>query len=266
MSHLSCSGLACQIDGRTIVSDINLEVPRGTMLALVGRNGSGKSTLIRSLVGLRPAAAGVVRLEGVDLTSLSPRQRATHVAHVGQEDLPPEDLLVGEMVAMGRIPHRSPWSFDERSERPLVLDALEAVGLAHKVDHPCQHLSGGERRRAMLARGIAQGSDLLVLDEPTNHLDVHHQIQLLETVRGLGRTVLAAVHDLQLAAAHFDQIAVLHDGGLHSVGTPSQVLTPETVRDVFDVDARHLIDPVTGREHLVLGAGAAPVAPRKAVS
>jgi len=265
--HLSCRELACEIEGRTIVSGVDLDVPRGSMVALVGRNGSGKSTLIRSLIGLRPTAAGTAHLDGADLSTLSPRQRATRLAYVGQEEGPPEDLLVGEMVAMGRIPHRPPWALDEKAERPLVLDALAAVGLADMVDRPCQHMSGGERRRAMLARGIAQGSDLLVLDEPTNHLDVHHQIQLLETIRGLGRTVLAAVHDLTLAAAHFDEVAVLHEGRLHAVGEPADVLDPVTVKDVFDVDATHLTDPATGRLHLVLGAGTRPAtARRKAVS
>lgn len=267
MSHLSCRDLTCEIGGRTIVSGVDLDVPRGSMLAIVGRNGSGKSTLIRSLIGQRPAATGVVHLDGVDIATLTPRQRATRLAHVGQEEGPPEDLLVGEMVAMGRIPHRPPWSLNEKAERPIVMDALAAVGMADMVDRPCQHLSGGERRRAMLARGIAQGSDLLVLDEPTNHLDVHHQIQLLETVRGLGRTVVAAVHDLSLAAAHFDEVAVLHDGGLLAAGEPTEVLDPDTLRRVFDVDATHLTDPATGRVHLVLGAGAVPAtARRKAVS
>lgn len=266
MTHLSTTGLAVEIGGRTIVSGVDLDVPSGSMLALVGRNGSGKSTLIRSLVGLRPPAAGTVHVDGVDLARLSSRRRATRVAYVAQEDGPPEDLLVGEMVAMGRTPHRPPWAVDERSERELVLEALRHVGMAAKVDRPCQHLSGGERRRVMLARGIAQGCDLLVLDEPTNHLDVHHQDQLLQTVRLLGCTVVAAVHDLSLAAAHFDAVAVLHDGAVHAVGRPRDVLTPELVRDVFDVGARHLTDPVTGRVHLVLGAGAPPVpAPREAV-
>lgn len=260
--HLHCRGLTCEIGGRTIVSGVDLDVPRGSMLALVGPNGSGKSTLIRSLVGLRPAAAGIVRIDGVDLSTLSSRQRATRLAHVGQEEGPPEDLLVGEMVAMGRIPHRPPWAVDESAERPLVVEALEMVGMAEHVDRPCQHLSGGERRRVMLARGIAQGSELLVLDEPTNHLDVHHQIQLMETIRGLGRTVLAAVHDLPLAAAHFDRVAVLHDGGVLAVGDPVQVLDRQVLRTVFDVPATHLTDPDTGRIHLVLGAGASRRAER----
>ncbi len=262
--HLQCRGLACEIGGRTIVSGVDLDVPRGAMVALVGPNGSGKSTLIRSLVGLRPSAAGWVHVDGTDLSALTARQRATRLAHVGQEEGPPEDLLVGEMVAMGRIPHRPPWGFDQSAERPIVMEALEMVGMAEHVDRPCQHLSGGERRRVMLARGIAQGSELLVLDEPTNHLDIHHQIQLMETIRGLGRTVLAAVHDLPLAAAHFDRVAVLHEGGVLAVGEPAEVLDTETLRTVFDVQATHLTDPATGRVHLVLGAGAPARAERLA--
>lgn len=262
MSHLACRDLSCRIGGRTILSGVDLDIPRGAMVALVGRNGSGKSTLIRSLTGLRPAAGGSVSLDGVDMGRLSARQRATRMAYVGQEEGPPEDLLVGEMVSMGRTPHRPPWALDTASERPIVMAALDAVGLTAQVDRPCQHLSGGERRRAMLARGIAQGSDLLVLDEPTNHLDVHHQIQLMETIRSLGCTVLAAVHDLTLAAAHFDLVAVLHDGGLHAFGPPAEVLAPELLRAVFDVRATQLTDPETGRVHLVLGPGAARNAER----
>ena len=128
MSHLTCRGLAAAIDGRTIVSGVDLTVPRGSMLAVVGRNGSGKSTLIRALVGLRRPVAGSVHVDGADLTTLPARQRATRVAHVGQEDAPPEDLLVGEMVAMGRIPHRPPWAVDAKGERRLVLDALDGGG------------------------------------------------------------------------------------------------------------------------------------------
>ncbi|WEV77676.1 ABC transporter ATP-binding protein [Janibacter cremeus] len=267
MTHLSCRGLTCAIGDRTILSDVDLDIGRGEMVALVGRNGSGKSTLIRSLTGLRPPVAGSVHVDGSDLTALSPRRRAGHLAHVGQEEGPPEDLLVGEMVALGRIPHRPPWSGGTKGEERIVLDALAAVGLAEQVDRPCQHLSGGERRRAMLARGLAQGTDLLVLDEPTNHLDVHHQIQLLETVRGLGRTVLAAVHDLALAAAHFDRVAVLHEGRLHALGEPAEVLSTDTLREVFAVDAVRLTDPATGRVHLSLGPGALPAATtRKALA
>lgn len=258
--HLQCKSICCQISGNTILSDIDLDVPRGAMVGLVGINGSGKSTLIRVLAGLRAPASGTITLDGQNLGALSSRQRATSIAHVGQEESPPDDLLLGEMVALGRIPHRPPWRLGGADERQITEEALQSVGLADAIDRRCNHLSGGERRRAMLARGLAQGSELLILDEPTNHLDIRHQIQLLETVRSLGQTVIIAMHDLSLAAAYFDQIAVLHEGTILTTGTPSAVLTPPVVEKVFGVSASQLTDPETGREHLVLGAGLKPVA------
>lgn len=256
--HLQSHGVSCEIAGKTILSDIDLTVERGRMVGLVGINGSGKSTLIRVLTGLCSPAAGHVTIDGTDLASMPARKRATMLAHVGQEDSPPDDLLLGEMVAMGRIPHRPPWAVGKQSERGIVRDALDKVGLVHAVNRRCNQLSGGERRRAMLARGIAQGSELLILDEPTNHLDIHHQTQLLETVRGLGQTVIAAMHDLPLASTYFDDIAVLHEGGLLTFDTAANALAPATVEKVFSVDAAYLEHPTTGREHLVLGPGSTP--------
>lgn len=253
--HLQARGVACQIAGRAIVSGIDLDVPRGSMLGLVGVNGSGKSTLIRALAGLREPAAGTVAVDGVDMASMSARQRATKLAYVGQEESPPEDLLLDEMVAMGRIPHRPPWALGGASEHELSLNALAAVGLKHAAKRRCDQLSGGERRRAMLARALAQGCDLLILDEPTNHLDIHHQLHLLETVRGLGQTVIAAMHDLALATAFFDRIAVLHEGSILNAADARHALTPAVVEKVFSVPATQLTDPATGREHLVLGPG-----------
>lgn len=261
---LECHGLTCAIGGRTILSDVGLRVDEGRMMAIVGRNGSGKSTLIHSLIGLSAPVRGTSSVNGQSIRDLSARQRARYIAYVGQEETPPEDLLVGEMVAMGRIPHRPPWALDTAAERDLVLEALSTVGMVEKADRRCNQLSGGERRRVMLARGLAQGSPLLVLDEPTNHLDVHHQLQLLTTVRGLGRTVFAAMHDLSLAAAFFDDIAVLHDGGLLTVGPPSAALHPRIVEKVFDVPAARIADPTNGRHHLVLGPGAPSEPPQQA--
>ncbi len=260
MTHLCCHGVRCEIGGRTIVSDVDLEVPRGEMVALVGINGSGKSTLIRALCGLRASAAGRITVDDQDVHTLPARRRARLIAYVGQEETPPEDLLVGEMVALGRVPHRPPWALG-RVERAITLDALAAVDLAHAVDRRCDQLSGGERRRATLARALAQGAELVILDEPTNHLDISHQTRLLETLRGLGRTVVAAMHDLPLAAAYFDRIAVLHQGGLRTVDTAVIALAPATVEEVFAVAAAHLPDTRTSREHLVLGPGFTPSRP-----
>lgn len=252
--HIQTRNVRCDIAGSMILNGVELDIDRGSMVALVGVNGSGKSTLLRSLAGLREPAAGTVFVDDRNLYALPPRARARAIAYVGQEETPPQDLLLGEMVAMGRIPHRRPWSLGEDSDREITLRALATVELDHAVDRRCDRLSGGERRRAMLARGLAQESELLILDEPTNHLDIRHQFHLLDTLRALGHTVIAAMHDLALAAAYFDHVIVLHEGTVATVGTASEALSPETVQRVFSVPAQQLTDPTTGRQHLVLGA------------
>lgn len=254
---LQLQDIRCRIGERDILSQVDMDVPTGCMVALVGVNGSGKSTLIRTIAGLRTPAEGSVKVNGQDLFRLRPRTRARMISYVGQEEAPLEDLLVHEMVAMGRIPHRPPWSVGEASERSLVLEALGKVELAHMADRRCDQLSGGERRRVMLARGIAQETDLLTLDEPTNHLDVRHQIQLLTTVRSLKRTVIAAMHDLSLAASFFDVIAVLHEGMLLTLEEPAKALSPDVVEQVFSVPSTRLVDSITGRQLLLLGSRSA---------
>lgn len=133
-------------------------------------------------------------------------------------------------------------------ENAIIRDALALVGLDHLIDRRCDHLSGGERRRAVIARGLAQGADLILLDEPTNHLDVRHQLQLLETLRASGRTVVATIHDLSMAASHFDRVVVLADGGVLATGPAEEALSPSNVATAFHVIAHHVTTPEGSRE------------------
>ncbi|MGH3517356.1 MAG: ABC transporter ATP-binding protein [Haloechinothrix sp.] len=249
--HLAVRGLACAAGRRTVLREVDFEVRRGEMLAVVGANGTGKSTLLHTLAGVRPALAGEVVIDGRPLARLSVRDRARTMTMVGQEESPPRDLLVGEMVALGRTPHRPPWAGGDAAERSAVLTALEQVGLAYAVDHPIEQLSGGERRRALLARGLAQQAPLLMLDEPTNHLDIRHQLALLRLVRALGKTVIVAMHDLNLAASFCDRIAVLHAGRILAIGSPERVLTPTLVHDAFGIIATPVSHPHDGSTHLL---------------
>jgi iron complex transport system ATP-binding protein len=248
---LRADGLACTIGRRTILSGIQLDVRRGEVLGLVGANGTGKSTLLRVLAGVRPAAAGKVLLDGKPLSSLRPQERAKRVALVAQEEAAPCDLLVGELVALGRVPHGRAWAGPDGVSRTAVREALQLVDLEYAVQQPMDRLSGGERRRAVLARGLAQQAPLLLLDEPTNHLDIRHQLALMRLIRRLSRTVIVAMHDLDLTATFCDRIAVLHDGGLLTCGTPDEVLTPQVLHDAFGVLATPVTHPLTGRKHLL---------------
>ena len=252
MTALKADNLTCSIGRRVIVSGIDLDVQPGTMTALVGVNGVGKSTLMRVLAGIRPATAGRVEVNGRDLSRLRPRERARLMAFVAQEEAAPEDLSLSEMVALGRLPHLMPWQVGGSNEKRIVAECLEMVGLAHLADRRCGHLSGGERRRAMLAKGLAQDTDLLLLDEPTNHLDVHHQLHLLQTMRATGRTIVASIHDLDLAMGWFDRIVMLADGGIHASGTPEEVMTAANLESAFKVRARQVPAISDGVQHLVV--------------
>jgi iron complex transport system ATP-binding protein len=258
--HLQAIGLGCAIGRREILRDIDLTVARGETVGVVGPNGSGKSTLLRTLAGILPPTTGQLRLLGSPLHGRSARQRAREVAMVGQEDAIADDLLVGELVALGRTPHRAPWSGGGAGERREVARALAAVEMGHAIDRPVQQLSGGERRRALLARGLAQDAPLLILDEPTNHLDVRHQLELLELVRTLRRTVVVAMHDLALAATACDRIVVLHGGTVLSSGPAARALTPEIVSLVFGVRATPVRHPRSGVVHLLFDAMPNPTA------
>jgi iron complex transport system ATP-binding protein len=251
IAHLQATGLTCTIGRRQILTGVDLAVKHGETIAVVGPNGSGKSTLLRVLAGTRPPAAGRLTLGGVDLGEMAARRRARAIALVGQEDELPADLLVGEFVALGRTPHRMPWAGGDAAELDIVLGALARVELADAIARPVDQLSGGERRRVVLARALAQDANLLILDEPTNHLDIRQQLALLDLVRGLGRTVVMALHDLNLAAASCDRIAVLHDGRVLPAADPATALAPGIVRRVFGVDTTAVTHPVTGRLHLL---------------
>ena len=260
---LAATGLDAGVDGHLVVSGVTLAVEPGSLVAVVGENGSGKSTLLRALAGLTRPLAGTVSVSGTDLRALPGRARARLLAWVGQEDAPAEELLVWQAVALGLVPYQRPWAGSGAGEREAVAAALAQVGLADLADRRCDHLSGGERRRVMLARGLVQRTGLVVLDEPTNHLDVAHQQELVAVLRASGRTVLASLHDLDLARNGFDQAVVLHDGRALATGPAADVLVPDVVRTAFGVPATLLPDPTTGRQHLVLSAPLPRPADRK---
>src|SRR6202158_46091 len=241
MSALELLALEARSSGRAsqepVLRGIDLRLDPGEMLALIGPNGAGKSTLLRVAGGLLRPRAGRALLNGVDLATLRPREVARHIAVVPQEGPSPCGLLVREMVALGRTPYvrllLGPTSHDRRA----VDWARAAAGVKELAGRFVDELSGGERQRVILARALAQEPRLLLLDEPTANLDLHHQVAMLELVRGLTRTrglaVLAAVHDLQLAALYCDRVALMHAGRIVSQGAPEPVLTEPLLLEAF---------------------------------
>jgi iron complex transport system ATP-binding protein len=248
---LQLIGLSVDLAGRRIVSDVDLLVPDGSFVGLLGPNGSGKSTILKAIYRVNRPAAGRLLLDGSDLLSMRARDAALRVAVVAQESTLAFDFTCLEMVMIGRTPHKGAFERDSEDDKMIVEQAIDRVGCAHLSQRGFNTLSGGEKQRVLIARALAQGADHLILDEPTNHLDIRYQIEVMEIVAGLGVTVLAALHDLSLAAMYCDTVNLLTEGRVVACGPPKTVLTAEMVRHAYGADVVVIEHPDDGTPHLI---------------
>ena len=233
--------------GRLVVDGVSLHPEPGETIGLLGPNGSGKSSLIRLLSGAVKPTSGVVTLDDASLAGISRRDAARAIAHVPQHADTAVDITVRDIVALGRIPHRGLFGGDPRADAAAVAEALARTGLTGKAGELWHRLSGGERQRVHIARALAQQPRELLLDEPTNHLDIRYQLDLMQLITELPVTSVVALHDLNLAAMYCDALLVLKDGKAVAAGAPAEVLTPELIALVYEVDADVTLDEATGR-------------------
>ena len=238
------------IDGKPILRDVSLSVEPGSITGLIGPNGSGKSTLLRCIYRALKPNSGSITLDGEDLTRMDSLEAARRVAVVLQEYPSDFQFTVGEIVSMGRNPHKGMFDRDTPADRGLIREALARVGLAGFSHRNFNTLSGGEKQRVIIARALAQQASFLVLDEPTNHLDIRYQLETMELVRDLGLTTLAALHDLNIASDYCDLLHVIDKGQIVASGSPSEVLQPEIISKVFGVGALVDKDTLTGRPRI----------------
>ncbi|TVQ06159.1 MAG: ABC transporter ATP-binding protein [Roseinatronobacter sp.] len=223
--------------GSGILAPVTLTLAPGRVLGVLGANGAGKSTLLRLIYRFHKPQSGRVLLDGQDIHAMPARAVAQRVAAVLQEQPTDFALTVAEIVALGRAPHRRALSGPSAQDAHIVDHALERLSLHAFAARPFGTLSGGERQRVMVARALAQEPGLIVLDEPTNHLDIRHQLEVLRLARGLGATVVASLHDLNLVQGFADDLLVLKDGQPLAFGPVAQVLTPELIARAFGVHA-----------------------------
>ncbi|MGI6685785.1 MAG: ABC transporter ATP-binding protein [Bacillota bacterium] len=242
---LQVENLSFAYDQKPIIEDICLNVKEGEFVGLIGPNGSGKSTVLKNIYRALQPDAGRIKLDGGDLFKLTHKQAATKIGVVGQENVLPFDFNVEEIVAMGRSPHKKLFDGDCPKDKEIVRCALAYLGIEDMSQRNYLNLSGGEKQRVLIARAIAQETDLLILDEPTNHLDIGYQLQILDFVRNLQVTVLTAIHDLNIAAMYCDRLYVLKEGRIYISGTPEEVLTPEIIFEVYGINADVSIHPIT---------------------
>ena len=233
---LKIQNLSASYHGHQVLYDVSLEVRSGEVLALIGPNGAGKSTIIRAASGVIPST-GSIHTNSDDFHSLDPMRRAKYIAVVPQAISLPPAFTVWETVLMGRTPYLGFLGNASSHDEDLVRDALSRVNALGLSDRRVSELSGGEAQRVLLARALCQSTPILLLDEPTAHLDLQYQVSLLELIRELAHkeklAVLIALHDLNLAARYADRVALLVGGRLNSIGTPRDVLTPETISNAY---------------------------------
>ena len=258
MTLLAAEDVRVTLGGRRIVDGTSFVARAGECVGLVGPNGAGKSSLLKAAVGL-VASQGSVRIDGAELSSLSPQARAEKVAYLSQDRDIGWALSVEAVVALGRAPRRPAFAAMSAKDRAAVEGAMTCMGVAAFRSRPATALSGGERARVLIARALAQETALLLADEPTAGLDPAHQIALMETFSGLargGRSVVVCLHELGLAARWCDRVLLMSEGRIVADGPPTACLSAENLAEVYGVEAFVARD-VTGPLVLPVGLTAA---------
>ena len=227
-----------QVDERAILTDIQFDVPSGAMAGIIGPNGAGKTSLLRCLTGFHQPDLGTIQYKNQPLQDWSGKALAQQMALVSQHHDMPLQLTVFELVRMGLIPYKLPFSGDTQEDLSLISECLDHVGLLDSAHQSVATLSGGERQRAMIAKALVQQPQLLLLDEPTNHLDMCYQHDILQLVRALPMTVLASLHDVNLAAHYCDWLILIKQGKTLACGPTEVVFTPTLLSELFDTDCR----------------------------
>lgn len=236
--------------GVPVVNGASLDVPRGTLCALIGSNGCGKSTLIRLFAGVLDAQAGEIRFDGVALRTLGRGEVAKHIGYVPQSTAMAFPFTALEVVLTGRSPYSTGFRFESQADRAKALEALATVGAGHLASRRVTELSGGERQMVAVARALAQEPSCLLLDEPSSALDLKHRAALVRTLGRLrdahGLTALVVTHDLHLIDPAFDHVFALRGGKVIARGSPAEVLCQQSLSEVYD-DAHIRTSRVDGR-------------------
>ena len=238
---LEARGLGYGYPGRAVGRGLDLALDAGEVLCVLGPNGGGKTTLFRTLLGLLPAQAGEVRLQGAPLASLPRAEVARRMGYVPQGSAAQFAFTVREAVLMGRTAHVGLFAAPGPADRAAAEEAIEALGIGSLAERVVTELSGGERQLAMIARALAQGARLLVLDEPTASLDFGNQVRVLREIRrlaGEGYAVVFSTHDPGQAFLAAGRVLLIAHGGAFRQGAPEEVITAQNLREVYGVEVR----------------------------
>ncbi|AEB76377.1 ABC transporter ATP-binding protein [Clostridium botulinum] len=234
---LKAIDLEVYLGNNHILKGVNIEVNNKQFVGIIGPNGSGKSTLLKCIYRNLKPTNGTILVDDKDIKNFSIKETARSFAVMSQFNNYNFDFTVLDMVLMGRAPHKSFIERENTLDYEIVRESLRKVGMQEYSERSFSSLSGGEKQRILLARALAQKTPGLILDEPTNHLDIKYQLQLMSIVKGLNKTVIAVIHDLNIAAMYCDKIYAMKSGKIFIYGTPKEVLTKDIIKELYDVEA-----------------------------
>ena len=254
---LEVKNLTCGYDGKFLLRDLNFHLREKELLGIIGPNGSGKTTLFRAITRIISRRQGGIFFEGKDIKSLNFLELAKRIAVVSQTPVTEFNISVQDYVLLGRIPHRRPYQFFETShDEEVVYKSLVLTDSLRFRERFLGELSDGERQLVFISRALAQEPKLLLLDEPTSHLDICHQVKILDLIKRLnkekGLTVIIILHDLNLASEYCDRLMLLHNGCIHKIGSPSEVLTYQIIEEVYQTLVIVKQNPLSAKPYLFI--------------
>ena len=240
--NICATDIKMEIGNNEILKGVSIDSKNREFIGIIGPNGSGKSTLLKCIYRILKPNNGCIMLGEEDISKMSVKESAKKLAVVAQHNYYNFDFSVGEVVLMGRSPHKKSLEPDNSEDYDIVNESLEKVGMLGFKNRSFSTLSGGEQQRVILARALAQQTPCLILGEPTNHLDIKYQLSLLNIVKSLNLTIISAIHDLNIASMYCDRLFVMKNGRIVGMGTPQEVLTKEFIKEIYDIDVEIVYD------------------------
>ena len=252
---LKANNVTSGYDKRIIVNGVDIIIPKSKISVIIGANACGKSTLLKTLSRLIQPMSGEVLLDGKKITEMPPKELAKVLGLLPQSPIVPEGITVADLVGRGRFPYQSFFKGLGKKDYDAVEEALEIMGITELANRSVDELSGGQRQRVWIAMALAQQTDILLLDEPTTFLDIAYQVEILDLLtdlnRRLGTTIVMVLHDINLSARYADHIFAVQKGNLIAQGAPSDIITEELIKQVFDLECTVISDPVSGTPFIV---------------
>ncbi|HHW68018.1 MAG: iron-siderophore transport system ATP-binding protein [Epulopiscium sp.] len=255
VKSLKAHHIVAGYDKKIIIDGIDVRIPDNKISVIIGANACGKSTLLKTLARLIKPSSGEILLDGKRISEIPPKQLAQSLGLLPQSPIVPEGITVADLVARGRFPYQSFLKGLSAKDYEAVEEALEIMGITDLANRCVDELSGGQRQRVWIAMALAQQTDILLLDEPTTYLDITYQVEILDLLTDLNRkrgtTIVMVLHDINLSARYADYIFALRKGRLIAQGAPSEIITEELIKQVFNLDCTVIKDPVSGSPFVV---------------